>query len=71
MPQMNGPCATKGIRSMGCDAFVIGITGNVLPEDVICFCEHGANAVLPKPLNFGELERLWSEYGIYDNERKS
>jgi CheY-like chemotaxis protein len=33
MPIMNGPVATKAIRALGCDSFIIGITGNVLPEE--------------------------------------
>jgi Histidine kinase-, DNA gyrase B-, and HSP90-like ATPase/Response regulator receiver domain len=33
MPIMNGPAATRAIRALGCDSFIIGITGNVLPEE--------------------------------------
>ena len=64
MPRMNGPKATSSIRQMGCDAFVVGISGNVLPEDVAIFRNHGANAVLPKPVPFPDLENLWYEYGV-------
>ena len=64
MPRMNGPNATGAIRKMGCDSFVVGISGNVLPEDVALFRNHGANAVLPKPVQFPDLENLWYEFGV-------
>jgi CheY-like chemotaxis protein len=52
MPVMKGPEATKNIRDLGyIDTFIIGVTGNVLPEDVQAFMSHGADAVLPKPLS--------------------
>merc|ERR1711956_109607 len=34
MPVMNGPDACKTIREMGYVGFVVGVTGNLLPEDV-------------------------------------
>mmetsp|Transcript_6804 Transcript_6804/g.17529 ORF Transcript_6804/g.17529 Transcript_6804/m.17529 type:complete len:971 (+) Transcript_6804:35-2947(+) len=64
MPVMNGPTACAHIRKLGCSAFIVGITGNVLPEDVARFKEAGANAVLPKPFKLASLEQLWSEYGV-------
>jgi len=64
MPVMSGPDACQEIRSQGCDSFVVGITGNVLPEDVTYFKSCGANAVLPKPFEFAVLETLWVEYGV-------
>jgi CheY-like chemotaxis protein len=60
MPVMNGPIATKIIRSLGFKELVIlGVTGNVLPEDVEMFLAHGADAVLGKPLT---VNRMWEEY---------
>mmetsp|Transcript_18094 Transcript_18094/g.30393 ORF Transcript_18094/g.30393 Transcript_18094/m.30393 type:complete len:987 (-) Transcript_18094:113-3073(-) len=64
MPEMNGPEAAKHLRAGGCDTFIVGITGNILPEDVSFFKSCGANAVLPKPLQLPELEDLLMEYGI-------
>jgi CheY-like chemotaxis protein len=55
MPVMNGPTATREIRALGCDAFIVGITGNLFAEDVNFFKSCGANAVLPKPFDFEEL----------------
>jgi signal transduction histidine kinase/FixJ family two-component response regulator len=60
MPVMSGPEATKIIRSLGFDRLIIlGVTGNVLPEDVQVFLEHGVDAVLAKPV---DLESMWREY---------
>jgi CheY-like chemotaxis protein len=60
MPIMNGPTATKIIRSMGFQQLIIfGVTGNVLPDDVNMFLSHGVDAVIGKPMN---IERMWQEY---------
>lgn len=64
MPRMNGPTAASKMREMGSDTFIVGITGNLLPEDVNYFREHGANEVLPKPFNMSDLEELLMEYGV-------
>ncbi|KAJ1401950.1 CheY-like superfamily, partial [Ochromonadaceae sp. CCMP2298] len=50
MPRMNGPTATKTLRDMGCDLPIVGVTGNVLADDLQFFMEHGLNFVLTKPL---------------------
>ena len=65
MPILKGPEATKKIRGMGSDSCVIGITGNVLAEDVNHFLSCGANHVLPKPVNFKKVEDLFVEHGVY------
>jgi CheY-like chemotaxis protein len=58
MPVMNGPTATKALREAGCDVLIIGVTGNLLPEDVRYFRRHGADAVLGKPLDIQAFEQL-------------
>jgi signal transduction histidine kinase/ActR/RegA family two-component response regulator len=58
MPVMNGPSATARLRELGCACLIVGVTGNVLPHDVAFFLEHGADAVLPKPLILEEFEQL-------------
>jgi CheY-like chemotaxis protein len=58
MPVMNGPSATARLRELGCECLIVGVTGNVLPHDVAFFLEHGANAVLPKPLILEDFEQL-------------
>ncbi|KAJ1423895.1 hypothetical protein B484DRAFT_331506 [Ochromonadaceae sp. CCMP2298] len=50
MPRMNGPTATKTLRDMGCDLPIVGVTGNVLADDLDFFMKHGLNYVLTKPL---------------------
>jgi len=64
MPEMNGPVAAQIMREMGSDVFIVGITGNLLREDVDYFLSCGANAVLPKPLNISDLEVLLVEHGV-------
>lgn len=64
MPVMNGPTSAKEIRSLGSDVLIVGITGNLLPEDIAYFQSCGANAVLPKPLRMASLEELWTEFGV-------
>jgi CheY-like chemotaxis protein len=64
MPIMDGPTAAKKIRELGCDSFIAGVTGNVMREDVLHFLDHGANAVLPKPIKITDLEALWMEYNV-------
>jgi hypothetical protein len=43
------------MRDMGSDVVIVGITGNLLPEDVAIF----------KPFKLSELESLWVEYDVY------
>ncbi|KAJ1405445.1 hypothetical protein B484DRAFT_457071, partial [Ochromonadaceae sp. CCMP2298] len=50
MPRMNGPTATKKLRDMGCNLPIVGVTGNVLADDLDFFMDHGLNYVLTKPL---------------------
>jgi signal transduction histidine kinase/FixJ family two-component response regulator len=58
MPVMDGPTATRLLREAGCDLLIIGVTGNLLPEDVNYFKEQGADAVLGKPLDVKLFEEL-------------
>lgn len=58
MPEMDGPTAAQHIRNQGNPVLIIGISGNVLPEDVQYFISKGADAVLPKPLNIIDLQNM-------------
>jgi CheY-like chemotaxis protein len=62
MPVMNGPTAAQKLREMKCDILIVGLTGNVLPEDKEYFLKHGANLVLFKPLNFTELISFYQQH---------
>lgn len=64
MPTMNGPEAAKKIRSNGSDVFIVGVTGNLMPEDVDYFHKCGAGAILSKPFRMSELDNLIFEYDI-------
>jgi CheY-like chemotaxis protein len=48
-------------RAMGYKATILGVTGNVLSEDVDYFMAHGADAVLPKPISLKLLKDYWGE----------
>merc|ERR1712176_1212095 len=64
MPVMIGPVAAREIRKLGSDVFIIGVTGNLMPEDVTYFRQCGSNAVLPKPFRMSELEEIIIEHHI-------
>lgn len=64
MPVMNGPEAAKEMRRAGSKVHIVGITGNMLPEDISHFLSCGANDVLPKPLKMPHLLDLWRENGV-------
>jgi CheY-like chemotaxis protein len=55
MPVLDGPSAARQLRENRSDVLIIGVTGNVLPEDQEFFLRQGANAVLPKPLDITRL----------------
>jgi two-component system, sensor histidine kinase len=55
MPVMDGPSAARRLREEKCDLLIIGVTGNVLPEDKAHFIRQGANLVMSKPLDITEL----------------
>ena len=58
MPVMNGPTATGHLRAMGCTVPIIGVTGNMLPDDVNHFKAQGATEVMGKPLNLSRFQEL-------------
>jgi signal transduction histidine kinase/CheY-like chemotaxis protein len=73
MPILNGPSAAMEIRATGSDVFIVGITGNMMAEDVEYFRSCGANAVLPKPFKMSSLEDLVIEFNVGNRDltRKS
>jgi len=56
MPRMDGPRATKAIRELGFVGLILGVTGNVLQEDVETFKQHGADDVFFKPLELTKFD---------------
>jgi signal transduction histidine kinase len=63
MPQIRGPEATRTIRKLGFDGIILGVTGNVLSDDIEFFRDHGADDVLPKPISLASLRLCWETQG--------
>lgn len=66
MPVLNGPSAARQLRDQKCDILIIGVTGNVLPEDKAHFISQGADMVMAKPL---DIDTLLSELPRYQNSK--
>lgn len=64
MPVMNGPETAKHLRAIGCNSCVVGVTGNVLPDDVSYFVSCGVASVFYKPVNLDELDAFWRDNGV-------
>jgi CheY-like chemotaxis protein len=64
MPNMKGPEACEEMRKMGCSSYIVGVTGNVMTEDVDHFRNSGADWVLAKPFRLEALEQLWVENDV-------
>jgi len=59
MIEMNGPEAAQSMRSSGYRGYVIGVTGNVLAEDMDRFVKYGADFVLKKPVEQDQIRRAF------------
>jgi len=58
---MNGPEATQMIRSLGFKSLkIVGVTGNVMPDDVLYFINCGADTVLGKPIDITKFDNIMS-----------
>ena len=57
-PIQNGLNATRVLRELGFANLIVGVTGNVLEDDVREFMAMGADIVLGKPMRLGTLEAL-------------
>merc|ERR1712139_355620 len=64
MPIMNGMEATEKIRKLGYENPIIGVTGNVMDDDVEKFKKKGVNEVLGKPVKNDDLRELLARYKI-------
>ena len=58
MPNLNGPKAARYLRDQGYKIPIIGLTGNVLTDDVNDFLDHGADHVMFKPFNFESFKMM-------------
>jgi CheY-like chemotaxis protein len=64
MPVMTGREATRQLRAMGYNGIIVGVTGNVLIEDLEEFSQAGCNEVITKPLDPPELKRTLHSLGL-------
>ena len=61
MPVLNGPDATRCLRSSGCKVPIIGVTGNALAEDKKLFSSAGVDEVLAKPVTIHQLINAYNK----------
>ena len=64
MPVMTGKEATEVLRKQNYRGLVVGLTGNVLDEDLEEFRESGCDEVITKPLDVPELRRTLISLGL-------
>jgi CheY-like chemotaxis protein len=69
MPRMLGPEACEMMRDMGCSSFILGVTGNVMSDDVDHFRNCGADWVLPKPFRLDAFEEQLIEHNVSPNTK--
>ena len=62
MPIMNGPDACKIIRNTNKLIPIIGVSGNILDDDVSNFISSGANEVIGKPTKLNDLKIILEKY---------
>ena len=67
MPIMNGMEATEKIRKLGYENPIIGVTGNVMDDDVEKFKKKGVDEVLGKPVKNDDLRELLASRHTYMN----
>eukprot|EP00981_Chlorochromonas_danica_P003197 scaffold633_cov288-Ochromonas_danica.AAC.32 len=74
MPIMTGVEATEELRRMGFNRPILGVTGNVLDDDLLLFLQAGADTVLMKPLRLKEIDIVTSYFEsfgmVHDNTRR-
>mmetsp|Transcript_19791 Transcript_19791/g.27208 ORF Transcript_19791/g.27208 Transcript_19791/m.27208 type:complete len:730 (-) Transcript_19791:249-2438(-) len=58
MPVMNGVEATRTLRRNGYSNLLIGVTGNVLEDDLAEYLNAGADLILSKPMKIATLQML-------------
>jgi PAS domain S-box-containing protein len=64
MPELDGYETTKEIRKTNMKVPIIGLTGNVLEEQMLEFRQCGADEILAKPLDPKWLDEVLIRYGI-------
>jgi len=62
MPVLNGVEATRQILQFDSKVTIVGVTGNILPEDMDAFMEAGAKSIIQKPATKAKLLDLCELY---------
>lgn len=62
MPKLNGPDATRELRRLGFELPIVGVTGNVMTEDIREFMAAGADLVLGKPFSMSDFEEFSQKF---------
>ena len=62
LPVMNGMDAIMEIRQLGYKNPIVGVTGDIMDEDMKKFMEKGANGVLGKPVKNEDLQEALIRY---------
>ena len=58
MPRMSGHQAAEAMRMRGYTGVIIGVTGDAQQSEIISFLNHGADAVVTKPVDPAKLEDI-------------
>jgi CheY-like chemotaxis protein len=58
MPVMNGPDAARHLRKIGFENLIIGVTGNVMDDDIAEYLEAGVDLVVCKPVKAALLNNI-------------
>ena len=52
----------RRLRDLGYKGLIVGLTGDTGEEDQLYFKRHGADAVLPKPLDMDDLDEVVRDF---------
>ena len=59
MTDLHGPEAVKQIRGLNYQGFIIGVTGNIIDDDLNYFYNCGVNEILTKPIIESKLKDIF------------
>ena len=59
---MHGPEAARAMRAEGFQGLIVGVTGNLMKDDVNEYIASGADSVLGKPVDMDEIKKILSRF---------
>jgi len=63
MTKMNGPEAAQAMKMIpGFSSFIVGVTGNAMPDQISEYTACGADLVMSKPVHLHQLRNILSRY---------